>query len=94
MSRRPAVVAYDIRSNRTRRAVLRVLREWRVDGQLSVHECLLSTREAEELFVQLCGAIDPDTDRLLLAWLEPHRPLQARGTGRTDPLFAPLVHAH
>lgn len=64
-----AVIAYDIGSNRTRRRVLRVLREWRLDGQKSVHECRLSRRMAEELFMQLCAEVDPGKDRLLLAWI-------------------------
>lgn len=84
MARRAALVAYDIRSDATRRRVLRILRDWRVDGQLSVHECLLTPTEAEELFIQLCEQIDPDHDRLLLAWLNPPRPIHARGNGRAN----------
>jgi CRISPR-associated protein Cas2 len=82
MHRRPAVIAYDISADRTRRAVFRVLREWRLDGQRSVHECLLGEQEADELFLQLARELDPATDRLLLAWLNPRRPALARGTGR------------
>ncbi|ESQ13519.1 MAG: CRISPR-associated endonuclease Cas2 [Thiohalocapsa sp. PB-PSB1] len=82
MSRRPAVIAYDIGDNRDRRAALRILREWRLDGQRSVHECLLSQEEAAELFVQLAGVMDPDNDRLLLAWLDRRGQAQARGKGR------------
>jgi len=67
---RDLIVAYDIESNRTRRRVQLVLREWRLDGQKSVHECRLSAPMAEELFVQLCTEIDPETDRLLLAWVK------------------------
>lgn len=84
MKRRPAVIAYDISSNASRRRVLRILRDWRMDGQLSVHECLLTPAEAEELFIQLCEHIDPDHDRLLLAWLNPRRPVHARGPGRAS----------
>jgi CRISPR-associated protein Cas2 len=82
MDRRPAVIAYDIAEDRTRRAALRVLREWRLDGQLSVHECLLDAQEAAELFVQLGETLDPATDRLLLAWIHTRRPALARGRGR------------
>lgn len=84
MERRPAVVAYDIADDRTRRVALRILREWRLDGQLSVHECLLGPEEAAELFVQLAEVFDPATDRLLLAWLHTRRPALARGKGRVD----------
>jgi CRISPR-associated protein Cas2 len=92
MDRRPAVVAYDIADDRTRRAALRILREWRLDGQLSVHECLLSAAEAAELFVQLAEVLDPDTDRLLLAWLHTRRPALARGKGRVAGVPEPLHH--
>jgi CRISPR-associated protein Cas2 len=92
MERRPAVIAYDIADNRTRRAALRILREWRLDGQLSVHECLLGATEAAELFVQLAEVLDPETDRLLLAWLHTRRPALARGKGRVDATAAPLRH--
>ncbi|WP_295888530.1 CRISPR-associated endonuclease Cas2 [uncultured Thiohalocapsa sp.] len=94
MQRRIAVIAYDIASNRTRRAVLKVLREWRLDGQKSVHECLLSDAEAAELFIQLGEQIDPDTDRLLLAWLPPRRGMHARGLGRTDSQRPSLLRVH
>ncbi|MCB1717183.1 MAG: CRISPR-associated endonuclease Cas2 [Candidatus Competibacteraceae bacterium] len=84
MPRRPAVIAYDISRNRIRRRVHRILLEWRLDGQKSVHECLLSTEEAKELFIQLSQAIDRDTDRLMLVWITPGRPIMARGMGRSD----------
>ena len=79
---RPCVVAYDIAADRIRRRVLRVLRAWRIDGQKSVHECWLRPSEAEELFVQLAELIDPDTDRLLLSWVQTRRRGAARGRGR------------
>ena len=91
MQRHPAVIAYDISANRTRRQVRRILLEWRLDGQKSVHECLLSRAEAQELFIQIGEAIDQETDRLLLAWLTTRRPVLARGVGRDDSLFRPLL---
>jgi CRISPR-associated protein Cas2 len=84
MQRRAAIIAYDISDNRSRRAALRILREWRLDGQLSVHECLLDESEAAELLAQLVDLMDPATDRLLLAWINTRRPALARGTGRVD----------
>ncbi len=92
MERRPAVIAYDIVEDRIRRAALRILREWRLDGQLSVHECLLSAEEAAELFVQLAEVFDPTTDRLLLAWLHTRRPALARGKGRVNEAIKALWH--
>lgn len=91
MKRRPAIIAYDIASNRTRRRVYRILREWRLEGQRSVHECRLSEAEATELFVQLAETIDHDSDRLLLAWLATRRPAAARGLGRVDGLSRELL---
>jgi len=80
---RTAIIAYDIHDNRVRRGSLRTLREWRLDGQLSVHECVLSEPEAAALFVQLNEDLDPQTDCLLFAWVQGHRPTLARGKGRT-----------
>lgn len=91
MSRHPVIIAYDISADQTRRRVYKILLEWRLDGQKSLHECVLSAAEAKELFIQLGQAIDPATDRLLLAWVAPRRPLFARGVGRVDALFAKLL---
>jgi CRISPR-associated protein Cas2 len=91
MNRRPAVIAYDISHPLRRRRVHRRLLQWRIDGQKSVHECLLAPREAEELYLQLGELIDPQKDRLLLAWLAPNSPVEARGTGSADSLFRRLA---
>jgi len=91
MSRNPAIIAYDISADKTRRQVYKILLEWRLDGQKSVHECVLSAAEAQELFIQLGQTINPATDRLLLAWVAPRRPLFARGVGRVDALFTKLL---
>ncbi|MBI4753847.1 MAG: CRISPR-associated endonuclease Cas2 [Betaproteobacteria bacterium] len=79
---RPAIVAYDVSANRTRRRVRRVLDAWRLDGQKSVIECRLSRPDAEELMIQLGELIDRKTDRLLLAWMDTRREARARGVGR------------
>lgn len=92
MSRNPVIIAYDISAHSTRRRIYQILLEWRLDGQKSVHECVLSIDEAQELFIQLGQAIDPATDRLLLAWVAPRRPLYACGVGRVDALFAKLLN--
>ena len=92
MKRRPAIIAYDIRNPLRRRRVYKRLQQWRIDGQKSVHECLLATREAEELYLQLSELIDDDTDRLLLAWLSPNGAVDGRGTGVDDNLFRRMIH--
>jgi len=73
MRRKAAVIAYDISSNRRRRKVFRVLKQWRLDAQYSVFECRLTQAEAVELFLQLTDLIDHETDFLLLAWLDRSR---------------------
>lgn len=87
MRRRPAIIAYDISNPLRRRRVHRKLLQWRIDGQKSVHECLLAPREADELYLQLGELIDPERDRLLLAWLTPNAPVEARGSGDRASLF-------
>ena len=78
---RPVVVAYDISKDSSRRRVYRILRDWRIEGQKSVHECRLTMDQAQELFIQLGRYIDPATDMLMMAWLEPRRSMLFRGTG-------------
>jgi len=80
--RKTAVIAYDVSNRKARAKILRILREWRIDGQKSVHECRLKEQEAEDIFIQLAEWIDEETDLLLLAWLEPQRETICRGVAR------------
>ena len=73
MRKKPAVIAYDITSNKRRGKVFRCLKTWSLDAQYSVFECSLSWREAEELFLQLTSLIDEQEDTLMLAWLDNKR---------------------
>lgn len=82
--RKPVVFAYDITKNKTRRKVLRILKAWRLDGQKSVHECRLKESQAEELFIEINECLNPKTDLLLMARLEPHRKVQYRGVGKSS----------
>lgn len=77
MRRRPAVIAYDVRCDKRRRRLARCLRAWRLDGQYSLFECLLSEAEARELFLQLGELIDPAEDALVLAWIDSKRSSRA-----------------
>jgi CRISPR-associated protein Cas2 len=70
MKRKSAVIAYDISCDKRRSKVFRCLQKWRLDGQYSLFECLLSDKEAEELFLQLTALIDETEDALMLAWLD------------------------
>lgn len=60
------VFSYDISSEPAARAVRRVLRRWRLDGQLSVHEAILTPPQAEALGLELAELVDPDTDSLIV----------------------------
>lgn len=80
-SQQPLVIAYDVSERRSRAKILRILKDWRLDGQKSVHECRLSKAQAEELFLQLTDWIHPKTDLLLFAWFEPQRQILCRGLG-------------
>jgi len=84
MRKKPIVVAYDICCNKVRTKIYKTLKEWRIGGQKSVHECRLSKGQAEELFLQLSEPLSNETDCLLMAWLEPHRGILYRGLGRDD----------
>ena len=75
------IVAYDISNNKTRNKIRKIINEWRLDGQKSVHECWLNNRQAEELFLQIGASANKDTDKLLMAWLEPRRKILTRGIG-------------
>lgn len=93
MPQRTALFAYDISDDRVRRRALRRVREWRLDGQLSVHECRLTDVEAARLFECLRADLDFAGDHLLFAWVAAQRPILARGKGRaavatTDLLLA------
>ncbi len=81
MRKRPAIIAYDISKNKTRRQVHRTLQAWRIEGQKSVAECLLSTPEAEELCLQLVELMNLHTDRLALVWLDTGRTVTRWGKG-------------
>ena len=92
METRPIIVAYDISKDRTRSKVFKILKEWRLDGQKSVHECRLDRRKAEELFLQLGTAIDTKTDNLLMAWVNTRRKVLVRGCGKGDAMFRNIYH--
>jgi CRISPR-associated protein Cas2 len=87
------LIAYDIAEETLRRKVHRELREWRLDGQLSVHECPMTGEQARQLFDQLKGWLDPATDRLMMVALAPGRAVEVRGTA-SDRLDQPLCHIH
>lgn len=60
------IVAYDIADASRARKVRKILSEWRVAGQKSVHICWLSRSLSESLFVDLCSVVNRNEDRLLM----------------------------
>lgn len=80
---RSMIVSYDISKNKLRKRVHKILQQWRIGGQKSVHECRLSQRDAEELFLQMNSVVDQKTDKVLMVWLDNHRKMFAYGCGNT-----------
>lgn len=83
----PAIIAYDISNQKISYKLRKILKAWRIEGQKSVHECLLNQRQADQLFKELSSLIDPNTDKLLLAWINPYQPIINRGTGNSMGFF-------
>ena len=76
---KPLIIAYDISENRIRNQVFNLLKQWRLDGQKSVHECQMTTFEAKKLFNKIKNLIDEQKDFLLMAWLTPNRAILTCG---------------
>jgi len=86
----PFVFSYDISSPKLARAVRRCLQRWRMDGQLSVHEVVLTPLAAEILSVELIELVDPATDSLIVFRLSRRGdgPIYHLSTQATTPPFA------
>jgi len=82
MKPKPIIIAYDVSCHKRRRKVHRILKDWRVGGQLSLHECYLTHHEAEELFIQLGRLLKDDADHLLMAWLDTRQSCMGLGSGK------------
>jgi CRISPR-associated endonuclease Cas2 len=66
MSRRLWLVMYDIGSPKRLRQALHLIRQHRISGQYSVHECWLSDQELSHLQNKLQAIVDSRSDRCLL----------------------------
>ena len=88
----PALIAYDVSSAKASYRVRKILQRWKIEGQKSVVECLLSRQQAVMLFEQLSQIINPDTDKLMLTWINPYRPLYTRGNQTTLGFFKKFFH--
>ncbi len=73
MRRKLYLVAYDISSAVRLRAALHCVRNWATGGQLSVHECWLTTGELKELRRSMRRILHPKEDSLLVIRLDPRQ---------------------
>ncbi|TDQ44381.1 CRISPR-associated endonuclease Cas2 [Tepidicella xavieri] len=76
------LVCYDVSSNRQRVKVQRYLAQYRVSGQKSVCECLMTPGEVIDCLAQLRAMIDLQTDRVHMLALDPRMPREGWGKGR------------
>jgi CRISPR-associated protein Cas2 len=90
--KRPILIAYDISDPKRLYRALKTLKRWRLDGQKSVHECLLTTDQASALKRELAATMNEHEDKLLMVWLDSQRPIEALGTGKGLRLFRKLFH--
>lgn len=65
------LLAYDVAKPSPRARVLSAVRGFGLDPQLSVHECLFTPGERNEIWHRLTEILEPATDRLLLLRLDP-----------------------
>ena len=70
---------YDISCPRRWRRVHRLLTGYRVAGQKSVFECLMTNAEVEDCVGRLRGIIDPARDRVHVLALDPRLPREGWG---------------
>ena len=73
---------YDVSCSRRRRRVQRLLATFRVEGQKSVFECLMTVTEVAYAVEQLRQLIDVQTDRVHVLALDPRLPREGLGQGR------------
>ncbi len=76
------LAAYDIRSDRRRRRVLRVMLGHAAGRQKSVFECRMSRNDLPLLLEQAGNLIDPETDRFLILPCAGLHRLDGLGLGR------------
>ena len=87
--KKTVLVAYDICAEDRRRHALRVARNWRLDGQKSVHECRLTNAEATALYGEIAARLAPRLDHLMFAWVDA---AQRLGPETSVAAAAPLIH--
>ena len=79
------LLAYDVTEDGPRSRVLRAVRGFGLDPQLSVHECWFTAGERNEIWQHLSAILDPATDRLLLLRFDPRSTIDHLGAARIGP---------
>lgn len=77
------LIGYDIADNKRRRAVYKLLLRYRVAGQKSFFECLLTRKELDEICSYLTYLINPDTDRIHVFQLNPQHKVEIFGVANS-----------
>ena len=73
------LICYDVACPRRWRAVHKLLTSYRVAGQLSVFECLLTAAELAQTVATLRGLIDATADRVHVLALDARMPCEGWG---------------
>ena len=91
MQRALYLICYDISCTRRWRRVHRLLKSFRVEGQKSVFECLLSPGELREVVERLDALIHHGEDRVHLLRLDPRMACEGWCVARSHRLGQPLT---
>ena len=80
------VIAYDISGHRSRRRVMRCLRQYSFSYQYSLFEVQLAAHEVQSMCEDLAALLAPATDGLLCARLDRHGICTQLGSGMLNPI--------
>ncbi|GIX33748.1 MAG: hypothetical protein KatS3mg125_1704 [Lysobacterales bacterium] len=83
MDAHPFLIGYDIHEPRRLARALRIVRGVANGGQKSFYECWIDEHEHQRRLRSLFELIDPETDRIFAAELDPRGLAIALGTGTT-----------
>jgi len=90
--KRPILIAYDVSDPKRLYRTLKILKRWRLDGQKSVHECMMTPEQVAALKNELAYIMNEEEDKLLMVWLDKRRPIESLGTGRGLKTFKNYFH--
>ncbi len=90
--KQPLIIAYDITNPKRLSKALKILKGWRLDGQKSVHECILTKEQVQKIKSQLTQIMHSEEDKLLIVWLDNSRPIETLGTNQGLKEFKNYFH--